>query len=34
MSQSSIVALALLIAFVVFITVRGELQSYLQVIGI
>jgi hypothetical protein len=34
MSQSSIIAGGIIIAFIVFITVRGELQSYLQVIGI
>lgn len=34
MPQTSIIAAALVIAFIVFITVRGELPSYFQVIGI
>jgi hypothetical protein len=34
MSQSSIIAAALLIGFVVFVTVKGELPKYLSVVGI
>jgi hypothetical protein len=34
MNQSSTIALALLIAFIVFITVKGELKSYLSLIGL
>lgn len=34
MSQSSVIAGALVLAFVVFITVRGELPGYLGVLGI
>jgi hypothetical protein len=34
MSQSSITAAALIIAFLIFITVRGELPAYLGAFGI
>jgi len=34
MSQTSIIAAALIIGFIVFITVRGELGSYLKTIGL
>lgn len=34
MSQTSIIFGALLLAFIVFITIRGELQQYIQVIGV
>jgi len=34
MSQTGVIFFGLLIGFIVFITVRGELQAYLQVIGI
>lgn len=34
MSQNSIIAVSLLIGFIVFITVRGELPKYLQVLGL
>lgn len=34
MSNTSIIAAALLIGFIVFVTMRGELTKYLQVIGI
>jgi len=34
MSQNSIIAFALVIGFVVFVTTKGELPSYLQVIGL
>ena len=34
MSQNSIIAFALIVGFVVFITMKGELQSYLTVIGL
>jgi hypothetical protein len=34
MSQSSIIAFGLLIGFIVFITVKGELQSYLATVGL
>jgi hypothetical protein len=34
MSQSSIIAGALLIGFIVFITIKGELPKYRAVIGI
>lgn len=34
MSQSNLIAGALIIAFLVFITVRGELRSYLQIVGL
>lgn len=34
MSQSSIIAFFLLAGFIVFITVRGELPKYLNVLGI
>jgi hypothetical protein len=33
-SQTSVIMFALLVGFIVFITVRGELQSYLFVLGI
>jgi hypothetical protein len=34
MSQSTSIFAALTIAFIVFVTVRGELGAYLQVIGL
>lgn len=34
MNQTSAIAAALIIAFVVFVTVRGELPCYLEVLGI
>ena len=34
MNQSSIIAAALIVAFIVFITVRGELPCWLAVFGI
>jgi hypothetical protein len=34
MNQNSIIAFALLVGFVVFVTMRGELQRYLSVIGL
>lgn len=34
MPQNSTIAFALLVGFIVFITMRGELTSYLQVIGL
>lgn len=34
MNQSSSIAAALVIGFIVFITVRGELKNYLAVIGL
>lgn len=34
MDQASIIAAALIIGFVVFITTRGELPKYLAIIGI
>lgn len=34
MNQSSAIAAALLISFIVFITIRGELRQYLDVLGI
>lgn len=34
MSQTSVIFFGLLIGFIVFITVRGELQSYLAVVGL
>jgi hypothetical protein len=34
MSQSSTIAFALIVGFFVFITIRGELGQYLNVIGI
>jgi hypothetical protein len=34
MSNTSIIAAALLIGFIVFVTMRGELSKYLQVIGL
>jgi hypothetical protein len=34
MSQSNTILLALVFAFVLFITVRGELPAYLSVVGL
>jgi hypothetical protein len=34
MSQTSIIFGALVIGFIVFITVKGELKTYLQVFGL
>jgi hypothetical protein len=34
MSQSNIVVGCLLLAFLIFITVRGELPAYLKVVGL
>ena len=34
MSQTSIIAGALIVGFIVFITVKGELPKYLAVLGI
>jgi hypothetical protein len=34
MSQTAVVFFALLIGFIVFITLRGELRYYLQVVGL
>ena len=34
MSQTSVIAGSLVIAFIVFITVRGQLPCYLEVLGI
>jgi len=34
MSQTSIIFAALLIGFVVFVTIRGELPKYLKVVGL
>ena len=34
MNQNSIIAFALLVGFVVFVTMRGELKRYLTVIGL
>jgi hypothetical protein len=34
MDQSSTIAAALIIGFLVFITARGELVAYLQVVGL
>jgi hypothetical protein len=34
MKQSSVIAFALIIAFIVFITLRGELSHYLGVFGL
>lgn len=34
MSQTSVIAFALLLGFLVFITLRGELGEYRQVIGL
>lgn len=34
MSQNSIIAFGLLVGYIVFITMRGELQLYLQVLGL
>jgi hypothetical protein len=33
-SQTSVIMFALLVGFIVFITVRGELQSYLFILGL
>lgn len=33
-SQTSVMFFALLVGFIVFITVRGELSAYLQVLGL
>lgn len=34
MSQSSVIAAFLIIGFIVFITMRGELSKYLAVLGL
>jgi hypothetical protein len=34
MNQNSIIAFALLVGFIVFVTMRGELSQYLAVIGL
>jgi hypothetical protein len=34
MSQTGYIAAALIIGFIVFVTVKGELPKYLQVVGI
>jgi len=34
MNQTSIIAGTLIIAFIVFVTIRGELPSYLKVLGL
>lgn len=34
MGQTGVIFFALLIGFVVFITLRGELRAYLQVVGL
>lgn len=34
MNQTSKIAAALVIGFIVFVTVRGELSKYLQVLGV
>jgi hypothetical protein len=34
MNQTSVIFFGLLIGFIVFITLRGELQAYLQVLGL
>lgn len=34
MPQSSIIAFALIVGFIVFITVKGQLPQYLAVVGI
>jgi hypothetical protein len=34
MNQTSVIAAALVIGFIVFITTRGELPAYLAVLGI
>ena len=34
MSQTSIIGAALIIGFVVFVTVKGELPQYLAVVGL
>ncbi len=33
-SQTSVIFFGLLVGFIVFITVRGELNAYLQVVGL
>lgn len=34
MNQTSVIAVSILIAYIVFITTRGELQQYLAIVGI
>lgn len=34
MNQSSIIGAVLLVAFIIFITTRGELKSYLHTVGL
>lgn len=34
MSQTSVIFFGLLVGFLVFITIRGELSAYLQVLGL
>lgn len=34
MTQTSVIFFGLLIAFIVYITIRGELSAYLQVLGL
>ena len=34
MNQSSWIAVALIVGFIVFVTIKGELQAYRDVIGI
>jgi hypothetical protein len=34
MGQTGVIFFALLIGFIVFITLRGELKAYLQVVGL
>jgi hypothetical protein len=34
MSQTSVIFFGLLVGFIVFITIRGELSAYLQVLGL
>jgi len=34
LSQTSVIAGALVVAFFIFVTVRGELPAYMQVLGI
>jgi len=34
MNQSSVIAFGLLVGFIVFITVKGELRSYLATVGL
>lgn len=34
MNQSSVIAFGILIGFIVFVTTRGELNDYLNVIGL